>query len=184
MRSATVAPTGVERTFADDEIIVSKTDPKGIITYANDVFVRVSAYSEDELLGQPHNIIRHPDMPRAVFRLLWDTLQTGHEIFGYVLNLAADGAHYWVLAHVTPTVDGSGRIVGYHSNRRTPNRDGLEQIKPVYEALLAEERKHRSARDAVEASVALLGSVLGDLGVSYDEFVWSLVTGRPTDRVA
>lgn len=184
MRSASVAPTGVERSFGDDEIIVSKTDPKGIITYANDVFVRVSAYTEPELMGQPHNIIRHPDMPRAVFRLLWDTLQAGREIFGYVLNLAADGAHYWVLAHVTPTFDDAGRIIGYHSNRRTPNRSGLDKIKPVYDLLLAEESRHASARDAVPASVALLEHTLADLGVAYDEFVWSLINDGATEAAA
>src|SRR5689334_2578922 len=102
MRATRTRPTGVERTFGADEIIVTKTDPRGVITYANEVFLRVSALTEAEAAGQPHSIIRHPDMPRAVFKLLWDTLGERQEIFAYVKNLAADGAHYWVFAHVTP----------------------------------------------------------------------------------
>lgn len=94
-------PTGQARTFAPDELIVSKTDPKGRITYANDVFLRVSGYELDEVIGQPHNIIRHPEMPRAVFRLLWRQLAAGQEVFAFINNLAKNGDHYWVLAHVT-----------------------------------------------------------------------------------
>src|ERR687897_472191 len=85
-----VRPTGVERTFSPDELIVSKTDPRGVITYANDVFLRVSGYAMDEVIGQPHNLIRHPDMPRAVFQLLWETLAAGRELFAYINNLASD----------------------------------------------------------------------------------------------
>ena len=121
MRVSHVRPTGVERTFGEDEIIVSKTDAKGIIRYANGVFLRVSGYEEADVLGQPHNIIRHPEMPRCIFRLLWDTIASGEEIFAYVLNLAADGAHYWVFAHVTPSFGPRGEIIGYHSNRRLPD---------------------------------------------------------------
>ncbi|HPV77190.1 MAG TPA: PAS domain-containing protein, partial [Gemmatimonadaceae bacterium] len=91
-----VVPSGRERSFGEDEIIVSKTDLQGKITYANDVFIRVSGYEEDELLGAPHSIIRHPDMPRAVFKLLWDTLATGREVFAYVNNMARNGDNYWV----------------------------------------------------------------------------------------
>ena len=110
--------TGVERTFGDDEIIVSKTDTKGRITYANRVFQQVAGYTEDELLGKAHSIVRHPDMPRCVFKFLWDTIGAGNEVFAYVLNKAKNGDHYWVFAHVTPTFDDHGRIISYHSNRR------------------------------------------------------------------
>ena len=88
---AIVTPSGVERIFSPEEIIVTKTDLQGRITYANEVFCRVSALREDEVLGQPHSLIRHPEMPRGVFRLLWDRLQSGQEVFAYVKNLAADG---------------------------------------------------------------------------------------------
>ncbi|MGE5764846.1 MAG: PAS domain-containing protein [Mycobacterium leprae] len=112
MKPGLVRPSGVERTFGEDEIIVTKTDPRGVITYANRVFLRVSAYDEPDVIGQPHNLIRHPGMPRTVFQLLWDTIRGGREMFAYIVNLAADGAHYWVFAHVTPSFGPAGRIVG------------------------------------------------------------------------
>jgi len=174
VRPTAVRPTGVERTFRDDEIIVSKTDPQGRLTYVNDLFVSLSGYAEQDLLGQPHNIIRHPDMPRAVFKLLWDTISSGREIFAYVVNLSADGGHYWVLAHVTPTLDASGAVVGYHSNRRTASRAALERVQPLYRELLDEEQRHPSATSAVAASSAVLAQRLQELGVTYDELVWSL----------
>ena len=174
MARPAVLPTGRERTFAPDEIIVSKTDLKGVITYANDVFVRVSGYGEDELLGQPHNLIRHPDMPRCVFKLLWDTLGAGQEIFAYVVNLARNGDHYWVLAHVTPVCGSGGRIVGYHSSRRVPSRPAVEAAAGLYALLRAEEAKHASPRDGMAAAGALLAGILREKGTTYDEFVFTL----------
>ncbi len=181
MRATSTKPTGVERTFGDEEIIVSKTDGRGFITYANDVFLRVSGYDESELVGKPHNVIRHPDMPRCVFRLLWETIAGGDEMFAYVLNLAADGAHYWVFAHVTPSFGQRAEIVGYHSNRRSPDRAAVKAIAEVYAALLAEEARHPHVPEAMEASTAMLLGVLADRGQSYDEFVWSLA--QPTGAV-
>jgi PAS domain S-box-containing protein len=178
MRPNEVVPTGVERTFGADEIIVSKTDTTGRITYANDVFLRMCACPESEVLGRPHNFIRHPDMPRCVFKLLWDTIQAGDEIFAYVLNLATDGAHYWVLAHVTPSFGPDGSIIGYHSNRRSPARSAVDAIRPVYAALLAEERRHSSPVEAIAAGGALLGQYLHDHGTTYDELVWSLTNAE------
>ena len=84
MKPTDIRPTGVETTISDNEIIVSKTDTRGIIQYANDVFMRVAKYDESEVIGQPHNMIRHPDMPRTIFKLLWDTIASGQEIFAYV----------------------------------------------------------------------------------------------------
>jgi PAS domain S-box-containing protein len=174
MREGQIRPTGLERTFAEDEIIVSKTDTKGRLTYVNDVFLRVSAYPESELIGRPHNVIRHPDMPRAVFRLLWETLESGRELFAYIVNLAADGAHYWVLAHVTPTFGPNGTIVGYHSNRRTANPAALAKVTPLYQELLRVEASHANSQQAVAASAEHLAAKLAELGLSYDEWVWSL----------
>ena len=174
MRQSSIRPTGLERKFDDGEIIVSKTDPKGRITYVNDVFLRVSAYGEGELIGRPHSVIRHPDMPRSVFRLLWDTLGSGRELFAYIVNLAGDGAHYWVLAHVTPTFGPGGEIVGFHSNRRTAAPRALAAVRPVYEDLLREERRHAGGQEAVAAGTAMLQDRLQSFGVSYDEWVWSL----------
>ena len=179
MRVSHVRPTGVERTFGEDEIIVSKTDAKGIIRYANGVFLRVSGYEEVDVLGQPHNIIRHPSMPRCIFRLLWDTVASGEEIFAYVLNLASDGAHYWVLAHVTPSRDGSGRIVGYHSNRRLPARGAIQEVEPLYRSILAEEQRHEHGPRSASAGMELLMQTLADLGVTYEQWVWD-ITNRYT----
>lgn len=168
-------PTGVERRFGEEEIIVSKTDLGGRITYANDVFQRVAGYTESELIGAPHSIVRSPAMPRAVFALLWKTIQAGHEIFAYVVNLARNGDHYWVLAHVTPTRDASGAVIGYHSNRRRPDAGAIGRITPLYEDLVAIECQAPDRRDGLAAGVARLESVLASRGQAYDEFVWSLV---------
>jgi PAS domain S-box-containing protein len=169
-----VQPTGVERIFSPEEIIVTKTDLQGRLTYANEVFCRVSALREDEVLGQPHSLIRHPEMPRGVFRLLWDRLQAGQEIFAYVKNLAADGQHYWVFAHVTPTFDDLGRIRSYHSSRRSPDRAAVASIAAVYREMLAVESTLSRATDAAAAGHAVLQETVGELGMTYDEFVWSL----------
>ena len=180
MTRTAVRPTGVERTFGEDELIVSKTDPKGIIRYANAVFCRLSAYEEADLIGRPHNIIRHPDMPSIVFKLLWDTVASGRELFAYVVNLASDGAHYWVLAHVTPSFGDRGQIVGYHSNRRVPARSALETIVPLYERLRAAERQAGEGKQATESSGALLRQFLDERNCDYERFVWSITpSGAP-----
>lgn len=166
--------TGVERRFRDDEIIVSKTDTKGRITYCNDVFLKLAGYSEKELMGQPHSIVRHPGMPRCVFKLLWDTVEARKEIFAYVVNRAKNGDHYWVFAHVTPDFDQSGEITGFHSFRRSADPGALAAIKPIYEALAAEEARHANGKKAVEASTGMMISMLDKKGVSYDKFVLGL----------
>ena len=169
-----VIPNGIERTFGREEIIVSKTDLNGKITYANSVFLSVSGYSNSEIIGLPHSCIRHPAMPRCVFKLLWDSIERGEEIFAFVNNLAKTGENYWVLAHVTPSFDGAGRVVGYHSNRRSPDRSALNVIEPLYAALLDAERGHFSKQDAIAASTALLNRRLAEMGLSYEAFVFTL----------
>lgn len=169
-----VVPSGRERSFGEDQIIVSKTDLQGRITYANDVFIAVSGYEEAELIGAPHSLIRHPDMPRAVFKFLWDTLAQGREIFAYVNNMARNGDNYWVLAHVTPSRDRSGRITGYHSNRRVPERRCVNAIAGIYSALRNTERAHTDRQAGLVASHALLVETLAGTGKSYEEWIWSL----------
>ena len=174
MSDLTKSVTGKERFFDKSDIIVSKTDLTGRITYCNRVFMQVAGYKEEELLGQPHSIIRHPDMPRCVFKFLWDRIGAGHEIFAYVINRAKNGDHYWVLAHVTPTRDASGAVVGYHSSRRVPDPAALEKIKPLYRALLAEEQRHADRKAGLDASFALLKGTLESAKMTYDEFFFSL----------
>jgi len=168
-------PTTTERFFNEDDIIVSKTDLKGRITYANKVFLDICGYSEAELMGQPHSIIRHPDMPRAVFKLLWDTIQEGREIFAYVKNMAKCGDFYWVFAHVTPTFDADHNIVSYHSNRRVPDPKIIKTaIAPLYAEILREEAAHQNGKDALAAGYRRLIDFVGSQKVSYDELVFSL----------
>ena len=169
-------PTGREVHFDKDELIVSKTNLKGHITYANDIFLDIAGYTEAEVLGQPHNMIRHPDMPRCVFKLLWETLQSGSEIFAYVVNMAKNGDHYWVLAHVTPSFDTAGQIIGYHSTRRVANPQTIRQIiVPLYADLREIERRNNSPKAGLEASYGKLVAVLAEKNLAYDEFVAGLI---------
>jgi PAS domain S-box-containing protein len=174
MRDSGIVPTGHERTFRDDEIIVSKTDLKGHIQYANQTFLKISGYTEEELLGQPHNILRHPDMPRCLFKLLWETIQQGNEIFAYINNLAKNGDHYWVFAHVTPTFNSSNQIVGFHSNRRVPDRNQVKLFENLYRQLRAEEARYADSSKGMAAAMELLMATVRKSEESYEEFVFSV----------
>ena len=166
---------GKERFFGADEIIVSKTDLKGRITYANRLFITLADLDEARCIGAPHSIVRHGDMPRSVFQLLWDTIQDGQEIFAYVKNQSLNGDYYWVYAHVTPTLNSAGGIIGYHSTRRSPDRDVLQQkIMPLYEKLLRAEQAAANRKDGQRKGAALLCDILKAEGKSYDEFVLTL----------
>lgn len=167
---------GREVFFGEDEIIVSKTDTRGILTYANDVFIRVGGYEEIELLGKPHNIIRHPDMPKCIFKLLWETLKSKNEIFAYVMNQSKDGGFYWVYAHVTPSFDANGQVVGFHSNRRVPYPDAMAKVKPLYAELLSIEKRAINPKAAMEASTQYLMEQVHRSHADYSEFVFSLST--------
>jgi PAS domain S-box-containing protein len=168
-----ITPTTVERVMRDDDFIVSMTDTKGCITYGNRIFIEFSGYQEEELLGTQHNIIRHPDMPRAVFQLLWDKIQKKEECFAYVKNMSKDGGFYWVFTNVTPTFDSSGNINGYFSVRRKPKRSGIDAVTPLYAAMLEAERKAGPA-NAIAVSTKILVDLLNDKGMSYDELVLAI----------
>lgn len=120
--------------FPEGKLIVSRTDPAGIITQANQAFIEMSGFSEAELLGQPHYILRHPDMPAVAFKGLWDTLATGVKWHGYVKNLRKDGRYYWVYATVVSNVR-DGKIVGYTSVRRKPSRTKVQEAEALYKTL-------------------------------------------------
>jgi PAS domain S-box-containing protein len=167
--------TGRERFFDSNDLIVTKTDLKGRITYANRTFLDIAGLDVAQALDAPHSVIRHPDMPRCVFAVLWDTIQAGREIFAYVLNRSLNGDHYWVFAHVTPSFAENGEIIGYHSNRRVPRRDPIEKvITPLYAELLAIEESHENRKEGMHAAIAALTEKLKAAGVSYDEFVFSI----------
>lgn len=170
-----IQPTLEEITFLPHELIVSKTDLKGRITYANDTFSKVCGYSRDELMNAPHSIIRHPDMPRCIFKLLWDQIGDGREIFAYVKNMARSGAFYWVFAHVTPSVDTDGKVIGYHSSRRVPDRRIVRDvIEPLYGELLRIEASCASPKDGLVASFTQLMNIVKSKAATYDELIFSL----------
>ncbi|HPE61194.1 MAG: PAS domain-containing protein [Thiothrix sp.] len=123
-----------EVSYPDGRLIVSRTDTRGIITHCNQAFVEMSGYPEQELIGQPHSILRHPDMPRAAFRELWETVQAGRKWHGHVKNLRRDGSYYWVLATVIPNVR-QGCIAGYTSVRRKPARSRIRESSELYARL-------------------------------------------------
>lgn len=173
--SNSVHVTGVERYFRPDEVIVSKTDLKGRIIYANEVFLRIADYTEREVLGQPHNLIRHPQMPRCVFKLLWDTVSQGQEIFAYVVNRTKHGDHYWVLAHVTPNYGADGSIIGYHSCRRVPEREAVAKIEPLYRELCRIEQAPENRKDGLTSGMEALQKQLAGFEDRYDRFVFSLM---------
>jgi len=158
-----------ELTFGDEEFIVSKTDLSGKITYGNALFIKMSGYSELELIDKPHNILRHEDMPAVVFKLLWNRIKAGKEIFAYVKNKTKNGDYYWVFAHVTPSFDANRSISNYHSVRRKPSEKALNVIKPLYSMLLQKERN-----GGINASETALNELLKEKGISYDEFILSL----------
>ena len=137
--TARTAATQHEYLLDDDTTLMSTTDLKSLITHANDAFVKVSGYSLHELTGQPHNLVRHPDMPKAAFKDLWDTVSTGTKWHGYVKNLRKNGGFYWVYATVVPNIR-DGEIQGYTSVRRKPSRSKVTELGALYEQMLAAER--------------------------------------------
>lgn len=156
-------PIDRESPFDVSELFFSTTNRKGIIESGNDVFVRVSKHPEAELIGSPHNIIRHPDMPRAAFRLLWDHLLRGDPIAAYVKNMAADGSYYWVMACVLPCGD------GFLSVRLKPTSELLTAaVIPVYTEVRALERRMEQAgtprREVAERSAGRLLEMLAEAG--------------------
>ncbi len=157
------------REMKDEDFIVSKTDLKGRILYCNQIFMEMAEYTEDELLEKPHSIIRHPDMPKAVFRHLWNVIPTKQEIFAFVINKTKNNNDYWVYANITATVDINGKIVDYYSVRRKPNPKALAVIIPLYKKMIEVEKS-----SGVDASFKVLTDILAEKGVSYDELIISL----------
>lgn len=164
--------------MSDDEFIVSKTDLKGYITYANRTFMEMALFTEEQLLNVNHNIIRHPDMPKGVFKFVWMTIKQGKEFFGYVKNLRSDGRYYWVFANITPEFDENGKLSGYLSVRRKPPVAAIEAIEPIYAQMLAIEKSESSAKTAEEKSIQFLQEQLESLKVEYQDLVISLYNGK------
>jgi len=173
-RHTNVTPTSKEYTLKPDDLIVTKTDLKGNLTYANDKFLSISVLNETETLGQPHSIIRHPDMPKAVFHLLWDTIKRGNEFFGVVKNMSTDGSFYWVLANITPSYDEQNKVIGFFSVRRQASKELITIMDNLYKQMLQEEKRHGD-KQAIQASTQILNDFFDEQGVSYDEYILSFV---------
>ncbi|WP_295022518.1 PAS domain-containing protein [Sulfurimonas sp.] len=157
------------KVMQDEDFIVSKTDLQGRIIYCNKIFMDMAEYSEAELLGKAHSIIRHPDMPKAVFRLLWETIPKKQEVFAYVVNKTKNGNDYWVYANITASLDENGKMIDYYSVRRKPNQKALDTIIPLYKKMVDIEKS-----GGVDASFKVLTDILKEKGVSYDELIVSL----------
>jgi aerotaxis receptor len=170
MARPTVVPRNHERPFGPHELFFSITDRKGVIRSGNEVFVRISGHPHERLIGTAHNIIRHPDMPRAVFKLLWDTIDKGQPFAGYVKNMAADGGYYWVMALIVPIAD------GYLSVRFKPTTPYFKVARDLYAKMLATEQAAGTDGDAwrhgMRAAGEQLMAALRDAGfASYEHFM-------------
>ena len=156
--------------FSKKKFIVSKTDLKGKIIFTNKNFSEISGYTEAELVGEPHNVLRHPDMPRAIFFLVWKSLQAGNPISGVIKNLSKDGRYYWVIVDFETKKDTNGNIIALTAFRRISPQHIVDTIEELYEIMLAIERKH-----GMEKSLAYLEASLEETGVTYNEFIDELI---------
>ncbi len=164
-----VQPKNIETKFDVNEIFFSSTDLKGIIKAGNRVFYRISQYSPEEMIGKPHNIVRHPDMPKIIFKLLWDFIKNKKIIIAYVKNLAKDGSYYWVLAIVLPIVGKDGKIKKYLSIRIKPTSDYFNVIPELYKKLLKMEKRYE-----MEDIFSFLQEEIKKLGFeSYEDFMYA-----------
>ena len=131
----------IERELTSIDLIVSKSDEKGNITYVNPIFMKISGYTQGELYDKPHSILRHPDMPKVIFEYLWDNLKAGSDVVAYVKNLCKDGSYYWVLATVRTAKNPDGSFRNYMSTRRCITQNAKEIISALYAKLLDAEKK-------------------------------------------
>ena len=134
-----VSPVNEEYMYVGD-VIISQTDLKGVITYANRMFCDTSGYRADELVGQAHNIIRHPSMPKVVFEKMWGTIKAGQSWNGLIKNLRKDGLYYWVETEILPLKDADGNVTGYIASRKPASRKNIEEIKSTYNRMLDTEK--------------------------------------------
>jgi PAS domain S-box-containing protein len=172
MRKPSVTPIEKETILKEEDFIISKTDLKSKILYGNQIFIQMSGYSEEELLGKPHNILRHPDMPRCAFKILYDHIQNGKEWFGFVKNLRKDGGYYWVFANISPTYDNNGNMIGYYSVRRKP-KDGFKSIiEPLYRQLLSIE-----SSEGMDGSLRAVEELLAKHNMTFNEVMLKIQKG-------
>ncbi|MEY8241590.1 MAG: PAS domain-containing protein [Cycloclasticus sp.] len=170
---ASIIPTNLQHQLADNDFIVSKTDLQGRITYANRIFMQIAQFAESDLLGTQHNIVRHPDMPRGVFKYLWQTLKQQQEFFGFVKNICADGSYYWVFANITPDLGSNEQVTGYYSVRRQAPASAIQVIAPLYAEMCAIEQR-AGHKDGPNKSITHLEKFLADHNSSYRDMMLQL----------
>lgn len=163
--------------FDENDVIVSMTDPKGNIIYGNDIFFTMAEANRTELMGKPHNVIRHPDMPRVVFKVIWDRLKSGHEVYGFIKNQSKKGNFYWVYAFLKPVLK-EGKIVKIISYRKPINEYARNVISKIYETLLEHEKSH-----TLEETMDYLNAYLDERGIDYDTFVERLAMKKNVTNV-
>ena len=160
--------------LAENDIMVCKTDLQGALTYANDSFVTACGYDETRLIGQRHNFLRHPDMPRSVFAAIWERLQTGTETFAVLKNRTSDSQDYWTFAQFSPCRDTSGTVTGYHTVQRWIGPDAVREIAPLYQRLRQAELSAGDGDPGLQAGSDMLERHLEQCRQDYDEFVLAL----------
>ena len=164
--------TGREVSLSDDSFIVTKTDLQGNIIYANRIFMQLTGFKEAELIGQPQNIIRHPQMPKGVFRYLWQEISAGRECFAYVNNRCKNGDNYWVFANVSPVFSANKTMIGYFSCRRKPKAAAVAQMSEIYQQMLMLEQQYPGDRGQ-QSMAWMLKKVEQEHG-SYEKFILGL----------
>ena len=154
-------PTPIDEEIVLDpkRYIVSETDEKGKITYCNDYFREISGYSNEELIGSPHSIVRHPDMPKIVFKLMWQRLQSGQNILALVKNLAKDGRYYWIFTTFEPVRNADNEVIGFSAHRKAASKHTVETVADIYAKVLEVEK-----RDGIDASEVFLNDYLQEQG--------------------
>ncbi len=153
------------------KVIMSKTDAKGVIEFANDYFMEICGYEEYELMGKPHNVIRHPDMPRVIYKILWERLHQGKNIHAVVKNLAKDGSYYWVVTNFETKYDANGKIISHYSRRKSAPKHVVETIEKLYKILLSLEVDDRN----MKKSLNYFEGYFENKQTTYDDFILELI---------
>ncbi|MET0946606.1 MAG: PAS domain-containing protein [Flavobacterium sp.] len=171
-------PSDREVDWNKNKVLLSKTDTKGTILYANEDFIDVSGYDEFELIGQPHNIIRHPDMPKVIFKFLWDSIKASKNIHVIIKNMSKTGRYYWVITDFKIIADSDGEIVGYFGTRKSVPEDVIVKfIEPLYKKLL-----HIEEASGMSASEEYLTGFLEERKKTYMEYIDHLVATGKDDK--
>lgn len=169
----TVKPSGVEHELAEDAFVVSMTDREGRITYVNRTFLELTGYSEGELLGRPHSVLRDPAMPAGIFRRMWETLKHDREFVLIIRSLGRDGSFHWGFSHMIPSHDATGSVVGYYSVRRKASPQAISAFSAIYQTMREQETR-APGESGVKAGLSLLDNMLAEKGMGYEEFLYRL----------